>query len=649
MTVVQPTSETKPSRLEAERGDGTCTALLHEREVSEPPRIPEASASGTGSLGALSALSLSAAVGLFLVSIAFTAARSDGELSTPLFWTGLLVFFVPIAVRLASVTASRRERIGLVALTGLGLYWVKVIYSPLYFSITDEFQHWRTANDIARTGRLFQENPILLVSPLYPGLESATMALMSLSGLTIFESGTLLVGVARLVLVVSLYLFYERISLSPRVAGIATLLYMCNPAFLFFDGQFAYESLGLSFAALLLFTLAHRSTQAEGSQMAVTVVGLLALGATVVTHHLTTYMLAGFLTLWACITALRRQSVLSQAGPSGTAVLTSVLGLAWLIYVANLVVAYLAPNLAGAVGDLLRLMTGNVSARELFRDRSGELPPMWEILTGYSSVAFILLVLPFGFLQLLRRRDNALCLALAAAALVYPLSLPFRLTRAGAEASSRASEFVFAAVAFVLAVGIVELWLSGRGSWARGVVFGCLAAVVFTGSLIVGWPPWARLPGPYLPGADMRSIEPQGLAAADWVRDFLGPDNRLAVDRTNRLLMGSYGRQRPVTSTVDDVYAAPLFYSTEVRATELGILSRGRIEYVVADHRVTTAPPRVNGYYERGESGIPHALDEEALQKFDLLPGTDRIFDSGEIRIYDVRWLVTELVWGQRD
>jgi hypothetical protein len=59
---------------------------------------------------------------------------------------------VPAAVRLIAPEAERPERIGLVALLGMGLYLVKLLHSPMSFTLSDELQHWRTAGDIIESG-----------------------------------------------------------------------------------------------------------------------------------------------------------------------------------------------------------------------------------------------------------------------------------------------------------------------------------------------------------------------------------------------------------------------------------------------------------------------------------------------------------------
>jgi hypothetical protein len=342
----------------------------------------------------------------------------------------------------------------------------------------------------------------------------------------------------------------------------------------------------------------------------------------------------------------RVQGTDENRDPSGIVLLALVISLAWLVYIAGLTVGYLTPVVWSGISELIRLIAGEVIARELFRDYSGQLAPIWERMAGFASVIFILVGLPFGVLRVWRRyRADSLALALAAGAFAYPASLGLRLTHFGAEASNRTSEFLFVPIAFVLAVAATELWLHRPKSWLRPALFASWAAVIFAGGVIVGVPRWGRMPGPYLVAADTRSIEPKGLAAAEWMRTTVGPGNRVAMDRINGLLMGSYGGQTTVRYSYEGTGLAWVFFPPTFGPTELGLLQSGRIHYVVVDHRLSAQLPVVGIYYEMGEPDTyRHStpMDPEAMTKFDRVVGAQRVFDSGDIVIYDVRALTNE-------
>jgi hypothetical protein len=613
--------------------------------VAAAPTSGHGVGSASDGLGWLPALSVTGGLGLLAVALADTASRAAAVWAEPVFWAGLLIITAPVLLRLASPHTSRTERLGLVTGFGMALYLVKVLHSPAEFTFYDEFSHWRTVLDILNTHRLFSENPLLPISPMYPGLENVTSALVNLGHLSIFDAGILVIGVARLLLILTLFLLFEQVSDSAHVASIATVLYMANPSFLFFDAQFSYESLVLPVAVFTLYVIARRARSHGASGVGLTVVIWLGLAAVVSGHHLTSYVLAAFLILWAGVAALFGRGA-DRRGPGETPLLALVGCLAWSAFVASRVIGYLAPHFLAASAELLRLIAGEATARELFRSAAGQ-APAWERVTGVVSVALILVVLPFGVRALWRRRrTNPLAAALAVAALGYPASLALRLTESGAEAGVRASEFVFLAVAYVLAIAITDFWLSKRPGRTGQVVFAGGALVLLAGGVILGFAPWSRLPGVYAVAADARSIEPQGVLAAEWARDVLGPENRIVTDRVNRLLMGTYGEQRPVSSYADGQPVARLVLLPQLGADERAIIQQAQVRYVIVDRRLGTAVPMVGVYVESGEPDIQQQtmpLDPAALTKFDELDGVSRVFDSGDIAIYDVSGLAASV------
>lgn len=621
-------------------------------------------ASKTLGWGWLPMLSLTSALGLIAVAYAFTIGRNGKPGLEIFFILGLLLIFGPSMIRLISPTPSRFERICLLCMDGFYFYLVKVMSSPLYFSLYDEFLHWRTADNIALTGHLFGENSLLPVSPYYPGLEIVTNAVSTLSGLGTFNAALIVIGVGRLVMILSLFMLGEQIMGSARMAGIATIIYMANPHFLFFDAQFAYESLALPLATFVLFAMApHQTVSVRLNRLEpiaallvfaktqhkwlhselrwMTFTACIVLIAIVFTHHVSDFFLIGLLILWALTYGFMRLTPLYRLHLAGVALLGVVLSVASAIRIGNPVVLYIFSFLGTAVDELGHVVSGASSAHPLFVSYSGQPTPLWERLLTISSVGLILSFLPFGLLCLWKRyRSNSLSCTFGLVALCYPLSQVFRFTNTGSELVDRAAAFLFIPIATMLAIFITQYWPTRKLRWNHSLLITAVLSVIFLGGVILGaGPSSALLPGSYEVIADPRSIEPEGIQAATWAQSYLGPQNRLATDRTNQILMGSYGDQYIVSAGADQVDVSPVFLSLHFGPDEISILKDAQVRYLVVDLRLTQALPLLGFYYSSGEEGAfqyTKPLAAVTLGKFSTVPQVNRVFDSGNIVIYDM-------------
>ena len=661
--------------------------------------VPVAGVAAGQRLGSFPPIAVAGAMGLLVIAFANTLARASVDGAALLWWVGLIAIVLPAAVRLLGRSAGRGERLSIVVAMGMALYAVKLLHGPGAFVMFDEYLHWVTLLDISEQGRLFTPNTILVASPYYPGVEILA-DLVTRSGLPAWEAGVVVIGAARLLHVLALFLVFERVSGSIRIAGVGTLLYMTNPSFLFFDAQFAYESVALPIATYGVWLavsreadpsspmtppappggpparLAGASGPTNGTRLGLTILALLAIGSVVVTHHITAIALSGFLVAWTVVSlALRLRRRPGAADVLGLAVIAVIATSAWMLYVASVTVRYLAPAVSGAVSQVIDLVGGEEGGRELFRSATGQSAPIWEQGLGYASVAIALLLVPLGLPVVWRRyRDRSAALTLAIVAILYPVSLVARLTPRGAELSARSAEFVFLGVGFVGAVGLVTLmerftdWRSARprpvgpvpadgrpvltaplrppvppdARLALGVRLAAVAGllVLATGGAILGIPAWARLPGPYLVSADPRSVEPQGLAAAAWTARWLERGSTFLSDRTNRTLLAVHGRQHPITAVGDRIDVKDAYFGTTLLPEDIARLSRVPVRYVLTDRRLATALPYVGVYVERGEivSRGPwlEPMSMGAFDKWDATDGSDRIYDAGDIRIFDI-------------
>ena len=497
------------------------------------------------SLTWIALLILLGAIGV-LGMVAGDALSRQGESgAAPLFWAGFLLIVVPMTLRLASRGATRGERVALVVAMGLLLYLTKVLHDPFTFVFPDEIVHLRNAEDILRAGALFPQNSILPVTMFYPGLESVTAAIAQATGLSAFGAGIVVIGAGRLLLMLTLFLLFEKLSGSSRVAGLAAVVYVANPNFLFWSAQFSYQSLALPLALLAVYGLAcHGDERDLARRVGWTIMCLFAITAVVMTHHVTTFAL---LVLFLVISVA---ATLGLGRPRQAAwilaIFTAQAVALWLLQVAPLTEEYLSYIFRQTVFGVADTVKGTSETRQLFTSQGGETAPLWERVVGLGSTALIALALPLGLFRIWRRRRrSALLFLFGVAAAAYIAILPLRLVPSAWETANRASDFLFLGIGVTIALGTLYLGRD-RLTVPRAALIAGFVGVIAVGGALAGWPPSTRLSQPYEATIGDRTVLPQGVAMADWSLASLGPGHRFVADATNGRLLLTDGRQLPL-------------------------------------------------------------------------------------------------------
>jgi hypothetical protein len=621
-------------------------------------------------LGLAPVVAVIAAVGLLVLEAGNADARRQEGSGELLFWLGLVVIYAPLTLRLISKSASREERLVLVVVLALSLYLVKILHSPLGFRLGDELATWRTTSDLLHTGHLFSSNPFVETFSAFPGLATVAGALSDISGRNVFVSGTVTIGVARVAMMLALFLFLERVLGSSRGAGVGIAVYVCNPSFLYFDSQFAYESLALCLAAVLLLAVHRWSEETWTDPKRSWWLGAIVLLACALatTHHLTGLAVLAFLAVWTAMTALARRNKGADARASGRlarivhrimprgpvrldAPLLPMIAIAipvglWLALVAGeAAVEELGGVFTGAFEAILDLVLGRSGGKEVFGSSSGVVNTPIARVIAVASVGTLLVILPFAAWRSWQRHRNVpISLSLTLVALLYPVTLFPRLTQAGAEISQRASEYVFVGLGFVIGfvfAGFVSSQSRGRAILST-VGLAVLLTLVLAGGIIVGESPATRQPGPFRVGTDSRSISPEGIAAARFASRALPRDSRVLADRPNAVLLGSYGGLDPVVGSIAGIDVTRVFFTPTFDDQDRTVVRDNEIDYVVRDLRLTRDLP-VDGYYfYRGEPDAfsrDRPIGRAPLRKFDYLRDLSKIYTNGYVAIYDTSGL----------
>ncbi|TAU99977.1 hypothetical protein [Rhizobium ruizarguesonis] len=594
---------------------------------------------------------------LVVAALAANASRLGEGWAVPTFYCAIAVIFLPAAARIIHPRASRLERLALIVIVTSALFVVRVIRAPVAFIDHDEFLHWATVNDILEAGRLFLPNPLLPVSPLYPGLELITSALVNLSGLSVFAAGLIVLATARMMLMLALFLLFEKITDSARIASIACLIYMGSSTFLLFDVHYSYESLAIPMLAAVL--LASESQRMEPSDAAgwptvvATVVLILALAAT---HHLTSYFCTALLCGTAVMECLRQgASAMQKRRAILLASIAVIAPVAWSRIVGNPTGSYILPVLEGGIHEVAQLVSSSTSTRKLFVSDTGALAPAWQRYLTMAGVALICLGLLTGFLRSLvfngqhrnasilwpptrwRLWRSSLLQILVLVTLAYPVSIIFRLTRSGWEIGNRIGSLSFLGVAIVVAVAVAAFWHGTSRGWLRATALAAAATTVLIAGVISSEGPRILVPAGYEVSADSSSIEPMGISAARWTKRWLGGQH-FAADRINRLLLSTYGRQRVSTTLESGQDTSMAITAADLGPMERKLLIDSGVGFVMVDLRLTTGLPGVGVYFDGGAQDRNHTvpLQSSSLLKFNSEPDVDRTFDNGFMVIFDV-------------
>ena len=573
-----------------------------------------------------------------LVAFADALSRSGRPYGGIPFWIGVAAPVALAAYRQTLPTVARSERVAILLVVGAFLYAVKVLRDPFMFTFADEFILANNADAILETHRLFTRNPLLPATSDYPGLASVTAALSSLTGLSVFGSGLAAIAVARTLMMLATYLLFERLTQSARVAGLGVLAYVAAPNFLFFTAELSYESLALPMlvvATAMVAVCLDPSTDRRPWAF----VAAVTTATVVVTHHMSSYALVGLLLAWWAIHAFLRHDW--ETSPSPFAVLAIALTITWLVVVSSRTVGYLQPIFTGAVRSAVATVANEgAGTRRPFSGGDGgggPVIPLWDRGLALAAAALIVLLVPIGLRVVVRRHaDHPLVLVLAIAAVGYVGSLGLRLVPAAWEIATRASEFLFLGVGLVVGLAF-SAWLGDRANVSRRVAVTLVAVTLFAGGAAAGWRADIRLGQALRVAVDGKTIEPQGVVAAQWVRDSLQTDSmhQFAATQAESRLLLLFATSHLATggiAGIENAITLPL-----LEPWQRALLRERSVEYVLIDKRAIAGDTLAGYFFKTHQSpeAWSRTIPRAVYGKFDRVP-TSRIFDSGDIVIYDI-------------
>jgi hypothetical protein len=588
--------------------------------------------------------------GVFGQALLGYEGRTTGSFSALLWYITLCLIFTPAAALIMSKQLSDQAKVWFSLYMALALLATRFVLYPNQFAYHDELINYRVLLSIIQSRHLFTPNPLLPDTADYPGMEIATAAVHQLTGLPLHAAGIAILALVRVVITLALIRIIGRVSGSVTAGCLAALIYAANPQYIFFNSQYSYQSvaLPLCFFCIYVFTLNRRPRNllAIAPSVAVAV-------AVAATHHLTAAALVIVLWVWYLFSKILKRPV-NKLLP--LAVTTLLVLVAWTWLSRAVIVPYILEIARNSLGNVASLLNGQGN-HKFFTDSAGERNPFWQDIISIASVLLITATLiPALCLALIKHRLlTAAGLALFATAAIYPIIPAGHLTNATSEISDRSSGFVFVGLGYIVAAW----WFRdepfhrhskpSRFTIPRNRTLLVLGLTLcFVGGAVLSGPDWIYGPGRYLVSADNRSVDQLALQAAYWEQQNLPPQNVVYSDRINGLLAGVYGNQKvltPLSSGIDQGSLSTLLLASPADFPpnqNVDLACHYHVQFLIADARLTTSLPHLGVYIDNGEYlfGFRQSTPPlAALTQFDNVAGAQRVFDNGDIRIYNLRGL----------
>lgn len=542
---------------------------------------------------------------------------------------------------LTALSLSRRARNAAVVCLGVFPVLMWRASNPPLLTGFDEQLHMRTLGDILSSHGLFQANPLLEVSPRYPGLE-ATTTLVHQLGIPTIASAYVVIIVSRLILVTVLCDTVEQLTGSFRAGGIAVAVYAVSPQFVFFNSQYAYQTMAIPLAlgAISLVARARRSDDPLPLLGGATV----CLFAVAVTHHVTSLFTAIFLVVWTLPEGRRVRPWVAYGACA--AVASTIV---WALVQRRLLTDYFKP----IIDDVAAQFRGG-ERRELFKDSAGTAARSVDqyLLIYYAAIlsliVAVLLLLSYRWWRRGEHFRGGLHFIAVVVSGSIPVLLAARVLPKGGELFDRLSSFLFFPLGYLFASYAVRLWWHDdhpgytrrehrRVEIVRAAAV-MLAGFAFLGGYVLGsGPNWQRLPGSYLVAADARSMDSETLAAVKWAREELPAGSRIGADGVSSALFASEAGLWPVMKGPDGIDVPALFVAKTWGLEQTDMAAVMQVRYLYVDSRLADELPHYGKYFFSGETGEGQQLTDRQLNKFNRVPGIKLVYRHGPISIYDLK------------
>ena len=565
-------------------------------------------------------------------------ATSSRESAYVFFWCGIVLCLVSATSIGGNRYSSLFQRVLGLLLIGGALYLPVFLRSPELPTFQDELFHIQTL-ELMRDLKTSQV-PITFypIAGNFPGLEYVGLATLYTTQASIMTTVRFLALGLHVITPVIAFYAYRTVGLRSFTAFYASLFYIANVGYFYFFSTFSYGTLGIVLF-LYIVMLAHRKNCGDrGGSVEVSALLLLSLFSIVVAHHMSSAIAILYLYLLLVVSfVVGRRPALSNV-----ATYALVLWFSWLAYQAVRSVSYLYSNLAPRVVSILEFMLKEQNQiHPLFLNSQ---LPLGERIIAYMYPILLFVLCALSFLTMFHKKrypmdhpdflSGYLTLALFGPLTWFALG-PLVLSNS-AEVVYRVSPYVFIGVGFYAALYVGE-W-SRKGGILRQLVLVSLTLVVLAGGIIIGDNQAGRFTSKevhYAGGPEVLTADI--IHAAEWLKNEHGRFNLTVGDMMSSIAFSVFGMQRT------DLYATWEPFYTPDPSTAQMFMDENHVDYLVVDLRDGRYPPRYRYYFNQAElydeSLQTRYLDETfpsyLLTKFDNIQRLQRIYDNGDIVIYE--------------
>lgn len=574
-----------------------------------------------------------------------------GEFNYTFFWIGILLAIIPTLMVMLSLN-SHTKILVLLFLLGLLLYLPIIFWSPEYFRFTDEILHLNSIDMILEKGNL-DIDPILEVSKYYPGIEFLAIFFMKFSDLPLFTTGKLLMGIIHSMILVFIYLSFNMVTSSQKIAVIGSMIYAANPGYIFFDALFSYETMGILLMIALIYYIYMRRFSNDGKnnennnkKIGLSIISIITLFALIISHPFSSYMFSIFLISAFVIYYIYKTGANDAKKDKYTlkyTILTILLIVAWIIYFAQMTTRYFGNMISLSFSSISSFLSQGTAQRQPFRLTT---LPQYEILIDkyiYIPLLFLLFVYCIYLLKknswkIYEDKDrNSACISLILYGSLFFFSLPLIFTSAGKLFMYRSWSFIFIGLSFSVAI-VLEKLFNKRDLIIKIPIFISVILIIM-GGISIGSSSSYRDPN-YIDAAFPSSVTLDVVRASEWFDTHFGNRNVILGDITIYTVFGGYGRQY--------VQSEPyLFYKQTMDSeSESYLMTNFSGNFIVTDNRITKKLSSFTFYFDSEEVeledrrwGYIEPLPIQNIMKFDMYESIYRIYDNGNIFIYYIdRW-----------